>query len=97
MQQQYIKNVAKIEYTKSKCTGCTMCTIVCPHAVFEMVNKKAELIHKNRCMECGACMVNCPASAIKVTTGVGCATAVLNSMLGKNDGEISCDCSADCC
>lgn len=97
MKQQYIKGVAKIEYDISKCTGCTMCTIVCPHAVFEMNNKKAHLVFKDRCMECGACMVNCPADAIQVSTGVGCATAVFNSMLGKNKGEIACGCDSECC
>jgi len=68
-----------------------------PHAVFAMNNKKAVLANKDRCMECGACMVNCPANAITVKKGVGCATAVLNSMLGKNGGEISCDCGTGCC
>jgi ferredoxin len=33
------------------------------------------------CMECGACSLNCPADAIEVKSGVGCAAAVLHSML----------------
>jgi hypothetical protein len=48
-------------------------------------------------MECGACMQNCITNAIEVSTGVGCATAVLNSMFGKSEGEITCGCDADCC
>lgn len=97
MVQQYIKNVAQLIYDKEKCTGCTLCTIVCPHAVFEMQDKKAQIVNFNGCMECGACMVNCPSDAIKVKTGVGCAAAVINSMLGKSNGEISCDCDSGCC
>ena len=41
-------------------------------------------------MECGACSLNCPAAAIAVQSGVGCAAAVINSMLGKNGGECCC-------
>lgn len=97
MNQQYIKNVASLEYDLNKCTGCTLCTIVCPHAVFEMHNKKARITDIDRCMECSACMVNCPADAILVNTGVGCAAAVINSMIGKNKGEIACGCDSGCC
>lgn len=97
MNQQYIKGVAKITYDASKCIGCKMCVIVCPHAVFTVCGNKAILSYRDRCMECGACMRNCIADAIEVTTGVGCATAVINSMLGKNKGGNGCECSIDCC
>lgn len=97
MNQQYIKGVAQINYNSDKCIGCKMCTVVCPHAVFRMQDKKAILVKKDRCMECGACMKNCIGEAIYVKTGVGCATAVINSMLGKHDGEISCGCDVNCC
>lgn len=94
---EYIKNVAKIEYESKKCIGCKMCTVVCPHAVFTMHYKKAVLRYKNRCMECGACMQNCLGNAINVSTGVGCATAVLNSMFSKQKGDIACGCDDLCC
>jgi ferredoxin len=59
------------------CNGCNLCTQVCPHAVFAMRNRKAALIHAGRCMECGACQLNCPTGAIRVESGVGCATAMM--------------------
>ena len=33
---------------------------------------------------------NCPAGAVNVQTGVGCAAAVINSLLGRNGGECCC-------
>jgi hypothetical protein len=41
-------------------------------------------------MECGACSLNCPLGAISVQAGVGCANAVINSMLGRKNSECSC-------
>lgn len=48
-----------------------MCTIVCPHQVFDMLDGKAYIKYKNRCMECGACAKNCPFNAITIKCGVG--------------------------
>ena len=95
----YIKNVATLRYDSSRCRGCSLCTIVCPHGVFQMNNKKAYITDKNRCMECGACMSNCPTQAIQVDKGVGCAAAVIQSRL-KGREDISCDCGdgdGSCC
>jgi hypothetical protein len=44
-------------------------------------------------MECGACARNCPAEALYVRAGVGCAVAVVNSMLGRK--KSSCCCTID--
>jgi len=57
-------------------------------------------LDRDRCMECGACVGNCAFGALKVDKGVGCAAAVINSMI--RGGEPSCDCSGpnktgDCC
>jgi len=41
-------------------------------------------------MECGACMQNCPAEAITVKSGVGCANAVINSLLGRKSDSCCC-------
>jgi NAD-dependent dihydropyrimidine dehydrogenase PreA subunit len=60
-----------------KCNGCGICTVVCPHAVFAMQDRKAILAHAGRCMECGACGLNCPTDAIRVESGTGCATAMM--------------------
>lgn len=64
--------------------------MVCPHAVFEIVDKKARIIDIDDCMECGACALNCQSGAISVKSGVGCAAAVLNGIL--TNSSPSCDC-----
>ncbi len=97
----YLKNVSTLKYDSEKCTGCGRCVEVCPHAVFSMEEKKAVLGNKDKCMECGACEKNCSYGAILVTSGVGCAAAILNS----GGGEPVCGCSdqpsakqsASCC
>lgn len=71
-----------LEYDADKCTGCKMCVIVCPHRIFQMKGKKAEVTSKEKCIECGACMRNCAFEAIKVDAGPGCAPAVLASKFG---------------
>jgi len=95
---KYLKNVATLKYYPEKCTGCGRCAEVCPHGVFEMKAKRAVMIHKNSCMECGACMKNCAFKAIEVSSGVGCAAAILNAL--RTGGEPTCDCSgagSGCC
>lgn len=89
----YLKNTATIRLDPEKCNGCRKCTEVCPHAVFEMKEKKAHITDMDRCMECGACALNCEAGALTVGTGVGCAAAVIRGMLG--GGEPTCGCSDD--
>jgi len=89
----YIKGVSTLNIDKGKCTGCSMCINVCPHAVLGIENKKAFIEEKDRCMECGACQKNCASHAITVTTGVGCAAAVLTGIIGKT--EPVCGCSDD--
>ena len=84
---QYLKNVTTLKLNTDLCTGCMMCTIVCPHAVFAVENKKARIVDINDCMECGACALNCQYGAITVNSGVGCASGILNNT------EASCSCS----
>lgn len=79
---QYLEGVVTLEYDQEKCVGCTMCTIVCPHGVFQMEAKKALLVARDMCMECGACMRNCPVSAIAVEAGEGCVRGIINELLG---------------
>ena len=92
--QLYIKDVVTLQYDPSKCTGCGMCVAVCPHRVFQLQDKKAYITNKNKCMECGACELNCKDNAIRVHKGVGCATAVINSMIRKS--EPTCGCGSGC-
>ena len=39
----YLANVTTLELDSEKCDGCKMCTIVCPHGVFEMNGAKARI------------------------------------------------------
>ncbi|MEE9913608.1 MAG: 4Fe-4S binding protein [Deltaproteobacteria bacterium] len=86
----YLKNVATLSLNTPKCTGCGMCLDVCPHGVFKMNGKSVQIVDRDACMECGACSRNCPAVALSVEAGVGCAAAVINSLLGRNGGECCC-------
>jgi NAD-dependent dihydropyrimidine dehydrogenase PreA subunit len=95
---KYLAKVATLNYNPEKCAGCSRCVEVCPHGVFVMQEKKASVTDKDLCMECGACAKNCEFGAIAVNTGVGCAAAIINSLI--NGGPPSCDCSggaSNCC
>jgi len=96
---KYLLDVTSLELFPEKCAGCGRCVDVCPHGVFVMKDKKAEITDKDFCMECGACALNCEFGAIKVDSGVGCAAAIINSMI--TGGPPSCDCGgtqdSSCC
>ncbi|MFC2063814.1 mercury methylation ferredoxin HgcB [Chloroflexota bacterium] len=68
-------------YDQSMCNGCGMCVNVCPHAVFEINERKAQLVNPQACMECGACQLNCVTAAIQVDSGVGCAAGLIRAAL----------------
>lgn len=89
---QYLKNVSTLKINTDLCKGCKICTIVCPHDVFEVINGKSIIKDVNDCMECGACELNCRYGAICVKSGVGCAAGILNGIL--RNTEPSCDCSS---
>jgi len=96
---KYLRGVVTLKLDKEKCIGCHLCIDVCPHGVFEMRGKKAEIIDFDACMECGACAKNCPTQAIMVKAGVGCAAGIINGML--KGTEPVCDCTghsgSSCC
>ena len=94
---RYLADVVTLTLDEEKCTGCGMCTAVCPHAVFEVKQGKARICDRDACMECGACAKNCPAEAVSVQSGVGCAAAIIIGAL--TGTEPSCDCSSgpSCC
>lgn len=89
----YLKDVVTLKLDQKKCVGCGMCLLVCPHAVLSLTNGKIEIANRDACMECSACARNCPAEALNVRAGVGCAAAVINSMLGRKNS--SCCCTVD--
>jgi NAD-dependent dihydropyrimidine dehydrogenase PreA subunit len=97
---RYLKNVTTLEFDAEKCVGCGMCTIVCPHEVFEVRNGSVEVRDRDACMECGACSLNCPSEAITVEAGVGCAAAVIaGTLTGTEPTCCSCDewSNSGCC
>jgi len=81
----YLENVTTLKLDEAKCVGCGMCMEVCPHAVIGINSNRAYIRDRDACMECGACSRNCPTGALSVAAGVGCAAAVINSMLGRSD------------
>ncbi len=87
---RYIEDVVTLELDVDKCNGCLMCTMVCPHGVFIVRNRKASIADRNACMECGACARNCSQGAIGLEPGVGCAAAIINGWI--RGTEPSCDC-----
>jgi len=87
---RYIDGVVTLELDAERCNGCTQCTLVCPHGVFVMRDRRAEIVDRDACIECGACARNCAAEAIALKPGVGCAAAIINGWL--HGTEPSCDC-----
>jgi len=94
---RYLNNGKSLSISAESCIGCGACIEVCPHGVIELSARKARVRDRGLCMECGACSRNCPASSITVTTGVGCAAAII---IGKLRGTApTCDCGPGgaCC
>jgi ferredoxin len=85
---RYLRNVVTLNLDSEKCTGCGLCSIVCPHGVFVMDGNRAALADRGACMECGACALNCAFGAIEVSSGVGCASAIIASYFRRS--EIAC-------
>ena len=90
---RYLANVASIGINPEKCTGCGICLEVCPHNVFALQDKKSVIIDRDGCMECGACTSNCAFGALSVDKGVGCAAAIINSII--YGGEPTCGCDTN--
>lgn len=88
---RYIEDAVTLSLDAEKCNGCRACTLVCPHGVFAIQDKRAVLADRGACMECGACALNCSTGAISVKPGVGCAEAIIHSWI--YGGEPSCGCS----
>ncbi len=94
---KYLSNVVTLSYDESKCTGCGICTEVCPHGVFAIRDSRAYVTDRDLCIECGACMMNCAFGAISVRKGVGCAAAVIGSAFRKGEVSCGCDDKGGCC
>jgi NAD-dependent dihydropyrimidine dehydrogenase PreA subunit len=92
----YLANVVSLAYDQAKCNGCGRCAEVCPHGVFVLDERPAartvaRLADRDLCIECGACQANCRTGAIRVKSGVGCASAIIAGAL--RGAEPTCGCS----
>jgi len=90
MRHRYLKDVTTLSLNAEKCVGCGLCAVVCPHGVFTVDERKAQIAEKDFCIECGACALNCPTKALEVSPGVGCAAAIIAGWV--TGGEPNCDC-----
>ena len=89
--------VNTLAFKPELCNGCGLCATVCPHGVFAMNGRRAQLAQPQACMECGACQMNCVTGAITVESGVGCASAMLYAAL-RGRKEVTCgESEASCC
>ena len=89
MINMYVSNT--LRYNRELCNHCKMCSIVCPHAVFAVVDREVQLVRPENCMECGACQLNCLTGAITVESGIGCASALMYAALtGKKETKTCC-------
>lgn len=99
----YLANVVTLSYDPAKCNGCGRCTEVCPHAVFvidggqagpvpggQAGRSRARLARRDLCIECGACQANCRPGAIRVKSGVGCASAIISGALRGTEPTCGC-------
>ncbi len=90
--------VNTLRYDPDLCNGCGMCSVVCPHRVFEQNGGVAYVARPRNCMECGACKMNCPVNAIDVDAGVGCASAMmLAAIRGRGEPTCGCEDKPSCC
>ena len=90
----YLKNVVTLALDETRCGGCGVCLDVCPHQVLKMNGRGITIADRDACMECGACSRNCPTGALSVDAGVGCAAAIINGMLGRQDAT-GCSCCVE--
>lgn len=91
---RYLDGVATLKLDRDTCIGCGMCRTVCPHRIFTVQDKKAEILDFDACMECGACARNCPVEAITVNPGVGCASYIMAVWLHELTGK---EVKSQCC
>ena len=86
----YLEDVVTLSLDPERCSGCGICLEVCPRSVLGHSNGTVAIVDRDACMECGACARNCPTGAVTVKAGVGCATAIINTALGRNKASCCC-------
>ncbi|MGI6403650.1 MAG: NADH-quinone oxidoreductase subunit NuoF [Oscillospiraceae bacterium] len=58
------KNLLNYTIIAEKCTGCTLCSRVCPVGAITGTVKQPHVIDHEKCIKCGACMEKCRFGAI---------------------------------
>jgi len=99
-----------VEVLPEQCSGCGLCTTVCPAGVFELDagTRRSRVVNLDACQACGACIENCPKEAIASNFSGGvcsCPTCtVINATrsLGRathnqNEPDVDTAASARCC
>lgn len=51
----------------AKCEGCEECVTICPNAVFQMTDGKADPSAGGECVFCESCLGACSTGAITIT------------------------------
>ena len=44
----YLRNVTSLRLNTERCSGCTQCVQVCPRAVFQMANHRAQIVSRDQ-------------------------------------------------
>ncbi len=63
------KALIRYSILADKCTGCTLCSKVCPTKAARGERKKAHEIDQKTCVRCGLCLEACRFKAIAIETG----------------------------
>jgi ferredoxin len=57
-------SLIKFEINEAKCTGCTLCSKVCPAEAITGEKKKIHYISLEKCLKCGKCYEVCKFDAV---------------------------------
>ena len=63
-QRPTVTRSEKIVFSTDACVGCGVCTSVCPHGSWKVVDEKG--VPEGDCENCLACVHNCPQKAISI-------------------------------
>ncbi len=56
---------AAITINQKACIGCGKCIEVCPKGIYDVINKKSQVVGLDECISCKSCFRQCPVGAIE--------------------------------